>query len=146
MKVLFLLSLVVLAFSFVGFAAANEQEITDIEGFNATNRVPCSQVSCDYMKALVKKHFPAKYQNSMLCIAYYESSYCPHVYNGICCYGLFQINRNHLGEPDCPKTVDDLYDADANARCANRILATQGLNAWQTWSEGDCRHWTRCTV
>jgi hypothetical protein len=99
MKVLFLLSLVVLAFSFVGFAAANEQEITDvrnciflwiilinmelnsinslfesckyqicsdcysfskIEGFNATNRVPCSQVSCDYMKALVKKHFPAK--------------------------------------------------------------------------------------
>jgi hypothetical protein len=29
------------------------------------------------------------------------------------------------GEPDCPKTVDDLYDADANARCANRILATQ---------------------
>lgn len=28
----------------------------------------------------------------MLCIAFYESSYCPTVYNGICCWGLWQIS------------------------------------------------------
>lgn len=43
----------------------------------------CSPVlSCSQMQALVKANFPSQYQTDMLCIAYYESSWCPGVYNG----------------------------------------------------------------
>lgn len=43
----------------------------------------CSPVlSCSQMQAVVKANFPSQYQTDMLCIAYYESSYCPGVYNG----------------------------------------------------------------
>jgi hypothetical protein len=107
----------------------------------------CSPVeSCSFMQSLVEGYFSSSYQNDMLCIAFYESSYCPGVYNGICCYGLFQINSNHLGESGCPSSVSALYNPDTNAACAAHILSTQGLNAWQTWSEGDCDSWSRCTV
>lgn len=42
----------------------------------------CSPVlSCSTMQGLVKKYFPAQYQTDMLCISYYESSWCPGVYN-----------------------------------------------------------------
>jgi hypothetical protein len=101
-------------------------------------------LSCDQLKALTHKYFPAKYDTDMICISWYESSWNPHAYNGICCYGLWQINRNHLGEPGCPKTIDGLYDADANAQCARHVLDTQGLNAWTTWTSGDCRDWSKC--
>ena len=59
---------------------------------------------------MIDRYFPAAYQTDMLCIAYYESSYCPDVYNGICCYGLWQINANHLGEPGCPGSASSLYE------------------------------------
>lgn len=42
------------------------------------------------------------------------------------------------GEPGCPSTVQDLYNPQTNAQCAVHILNSQGLNAWQTWSEGKC--------
>jgi len=111
---------------------------------NATDSVGCSQVSCATMRGLVHKYFPGNYQTDMICIAYYESSWCPAVYNGICCYGLWQINSNHLGESGCPSSVNDLYNADKNGQCARTVLNSQGLNAWQTWTDGDCGHWSMC--
>ena len=47
-------------------------------------------------------------------------------------------NLGALGEPGCPSTVQDLYNPQTNAQCAVHILNSQGLNAWQTWSEGKC--------
>jgi len=98
------------------------------------------------MQALVAKYFPSSYRTDMICIAYYESSWCPAVYNGICCYGLWQINSNHLGSKNCPSSVGDLYNEDDNAKCAAEVLATQGLDAWTTWANGDCNGWNKCLV
>jgi len=107
----------------------------------------CSPVlSCSDMQGLVKKYFPASYQTDMLCIAYYESSWCPTVYNGVCCWGLWQINQNHLGEPGCPSNTQGLQNADENAACAAHVLSSQGLGAWTTWTNGDCRGWNKCTA
>jgi hypothetical protein len=106
--------------------------------------VGCSAESCSYMQGLVANYFSSSYQDDMICIAYYESSWCPAVYNGICCYGLWQISYLHLGESGCPSSVSDLYDPDTNAQCAVTVLGEQGLNAWQTWTEGDCRGWNQC--
>jgi len=113
---------------------------------NQSDSLGCSPISCGAMQSLVRRYFPSEYQTDMICIAFYESSWCPNVYNGICCYGLFQINVNHLGEPGCPSNVNALNTADANAQCALHVLKTQGLNAWQTWSSGDCTHWNRCNA
>jgi hypothetical protein len=107
---------------------------------------PLPLLACEQMKAIARAHFPKEYQTDMICISWYESSWRPDVYNGICCYGLWQINRNHLGEPGCPHTESELYDANTNAQCAKRVLDTQGLKAWTTWDSGDCSHWSKCVV
>eukprot|EP01119_Soliformovum_irregulare_P025554 TRINITY_DN94_c0_g2_i1.p2 TRINITY_DN94_c0_g2~~TRINITY_DN94_c0_g2_i1.p2 ORF type:complete len:142 (-),score=18.07 TRINITY_DN94_c0_g2_i1:49-474(-) len=141
MKAVFAIALVV---AFVQCALATNALPVDNSDHNTT--LGCSPISCGQMVDLVKRHFPAQYQNDMICIAHYESSWCPVVYNGICCYGLWQINRNHLGDRGCPSTVDGLYNADANAQCALAVLNSQGLNAWTTWTSGDCRRWSGCHV
>ena len=106
----------------------------------------CSPVlSCSQIQSLAQQYFPSQYVNDMICIAYYESSWCPSAYNGICCYGLWQINENHLGEQGCPSTTEELLNPEVNAQCAAAVLSSQGLNAWQTWTEGKCNGWNKCT-
>lgn len=95
--------------------------------------VACSQVSCAYMQNLTNTYFPEDVADTFVCIAYYESSWCPAVNNGFCCYGLFQINENHIGDSGCPaQSVSDLYDPDINAQCAVAVYNSQGLGAWTT--------------
>jgi len=106
----------------------------------------CSAFSCEQMQNITDYWFPSQYADDFVCIGYYESSWCPGAWNGGCCYGLFQINQNHIGESGCPaQSVDDLYDPDINAQCAVAVLNSQGLNAWQTWSDGDCNNWNMCS-
>jgi len=112
--------------------------------YDSFDRVSCNALSCQDIKNLVQQNFPPQYQNDMICISSFESGWCPGVYNGNCCYGLWQINRLHLGEDGCPTSVGDLYNPAINAKCAMHILNTQGLNTWKTWNDGDCSHWTRC--
>jgi len=104
----------------------------------------CTPLSCSEMQQLVNQYFPESIADDMICIAFYESSWCPAVYNNICCYGLWQINANHLGTSGCPNSVSDLYNPEANAQCALSVYNSQGLNAWTTWAEGDCNGWNQC--
>jgi len=106
----------------------------------------CSVLSCDSMQQIVRANFPEQYWNDMLCIAFKESSYCPTIYNNICCYGLFQVHHLWVGQPNCPTTIAGLSDPTANARCASHILASQGITAWQTWTSGLCRVWNGCKM
>eukprot|EP01119_Soliformovum_irregulare_P008979 TRINITY_DN22080_c0_g1_i1.p1 TRINITY_DN22080_c0_g1~~TRINITY_DN22080_c0_g1_i1.p1 ORF type:complete len:142 (-),score=14.15 TRINITY_DN22080_c0_g1_i1:187-612(-) len=106
----------------------------------------CNPLSCGDIQNIVQNWFPQQYWNDFICIAYYESSWCPDAWNGGCCYGLFQISNLNLGMSGCPGDVQSLYDPNVNAQCAVAVLNAQGLNAWQTWSEGDCNNWSQCTV
>ena len=67
----------------------------------------CSPVlSCGDIRTLTEKYFPPEYVNDMVCIAYYESSWCAGTYNDSCCYGLWQINESYLGQVGCPNTTE----------------------------------------
>ena len=117
--------------------------------FATAGTLACSAMSCSSMQSLVKSYFPSNYRNDMLCIAYYESSYCPSAENPSGASGLWQIMPNvWLGQPGCPAKGDQqaLFNADDNAKCANTVLSQQGLTAWTTWNNGDCRGWDKCTV
>lgn len=69
----------------------------------------------------------------MSAIAMAESGGRSDVYNGICCYGLWQINANH------GYSVAQMDDPVQNAREANTILQSQGLGAWCTYTNGAYR-------
>jgi len=101
--------------------------------------------NCSMMQDLANAYFPEEYADDMICIAYYESSWCAEAYNGECCYGLWQINSVHIGDSGCPaESTYDLLNPDTNAACAVEVLNSQGLNAWTTWAEGDCNGWNQC--
>lgn len=63
-------------------------------------------------------------------IAMAESGGTPNVYNGTCCYGLWQINAVH-GYP-----VADMINPNKNAAEAVALYNAQGLSAWQTYTTG----------
>lgn len=64
----------------------------------------------------------------------------PHTHTRRCCRRIVcpTSHVNRAGESGCPSSVQDLYNPQINAKCAAAILASQGLNAWQTWTEGKC--------
>jgi len=73
----------------------------------------CSPVlSCSHIKALAQENLPSQYVNEMICIAYFESYWCPNAYNNdtaeTSSYGLWQINETHIGAPGCPSTTEEL--------------------------------------
>ena len=88
--------------------------------------------------------FPNSIVNKLTCSAKYESNYYERALNnrtrnGTKDYGLFQINSVHLrGEtPGCPSSVEALYSAANNAKCAYGIWkqrednrAGSGISAW----------------
>eukprot|EP00276_Gloeochaete_wittrockiana_P003544 CAMPEP_0184657134 /NCGR_PEP_ID=MMETSP0308-20130426/17006_1 /TAXON_ID=38269 /ORGANISM="Gloeochaete witrockiana, Strain SAG 46.84" /LENGTH=128 /DNA_ID=CAMNT_0027094563 /DNA_START=41 /DNA_END=427 /DNA_ORIENTATION=- len=109
----------------------------------------CSALSCSDLKNLANTYFASNYRNDMICIAYYESSWCPSAENPSGASGLWQIMPNiWLGQSGCPAKGDQnaLFNADDNAKCANTVLKQQGLSAWTTWNNGDCKGWNKCTV
>jgi hypothetical protein len=67
----------------------------------------------------------------MTAIAKAESSNRTDVYNGICCYGLWQINKN--------AHKDTIWEANwkdpvVNARMAKKIFNSQGYGAWEVYT------------
>lgn len=79
--------------------------------------------------------FPESMVGKMICTAKYESSFYERASNrnnnGSTDRGLFQINSIHVGGTrGCPTSVNGLWDAATNAKCAYAIYKMQGINAW----------------
>lgn len=71
----------------------------------------------------------------MSAIAMAESSGNSAIYNDICCYGLWQINANH------GYSVTAMINPLSNGQEAVAILGSQGLGAWETYTNGDYLTW-----
>eukprot|EP01102_Stenamoeba_stenopodia_P019650 TRINITY_DN7468_c0_g1_i1.p1 TRINITY_DN7468_c0_g1~~TRINITY_DN7468_c0_g1_i1.p1 ORF type:complete len:258 (-),score=44.76 TRINITY_DN7468_c0_g1_i1:100-873(-) len=116
----------------------------------------CSPVlSCSELRELANKHFPSEYVTDMICIAYFESSWCAGAYdasvaNKTALVGLWQIEEQLSQEGCIPssQSTETLLDPDLNAKCAAYRLQhdPRGLDSWPSWSLGYCANWSRCVA
>ncbi|BBH54634.1 M23 family metallopeptidase [Fluviispira sanaruensis] len=90
-----------------------------------------------FEKLLLKHGFHPKFIPIMFCIANWESSLNPSATNynrnKTLDIGLFQINS--IWQKKCRASINQLYDIDANTRCALTVLKVQGLSAWVTYNK-----------
>lgn len=74
--------------------------VFDLSGCTCFVTCVCSQLAHDAQTLRFRtmaRSISSQFAPVQICIAFYESSWCPQAYNGICCYGLWQINKVHLG-------------------------------------------------
>jgi hypothetical protein len=83
--------------------------------------------------ALIQGTFPPEQVAKAMVVVNRESTFTPTAYNGICCYGLFQINYNAnkaflatLGVT----SASQLYDAATNIRIAFSMWQRSGWGPW----------------
>ena len=76
--------------------------------------------------------WPADSVDRALQIAWRESNYRNDVYNGSCCYGVFQINaKSHQGRLRARGlTTSALLDPKVNIEIALEIFQEQGWGPW----------------
>jgi len=86
----------------------------------------------DDVKALIIQMWPADSVDRALQIAWRESNYRNDVYNGSCCYGVFQINaKSHQGRLRARGlTTSALLDPKVNIEIALEIFQEQGWGPW----------------
>ncbi|WP_146647557.1 transglycosylase SLT domain-containing protein [Labilithrix luteola] len=131
-------------FAFAGCAADTEGDegdtATSEDKLLAGRKVPESEVA----ELLRDAGFPEDVVPTMVCTAKWESSFFERAYNknknGSKDYGLFQINSVHLGDENCPTTIEGLYTASKNAQCAFNVYSNEGLTAWVGYK----KHKTEC--
>lgn len=75
-----------------------------------------------------------------------ESGFDPKIYNGSCCYGLAQIHINHAGTCGIPADQDRaiawLKIPENNLAAAHCVYKAQGLDAWETYTNGSYKRFT----
>ena len=90
-------------------------------------------------EAIIREVWPDELEERALTIARRESSLRPEVYNGTCCYGLFQIhfqaNRTFLATLGIT-SADQLRDARTNATAAYAMYQRSGWAPWRTTDPG----------
>ena len=93
---------------------------------------PTARWNPDDVKALIIEMWPADSVDRALQIAWRESNYRNDVYNGSCCYGVFQINaRSHHGRLAARGlTTAALFDPKINIEIALEIFQEQGWGPW----------------
>lgn len=113
--------------------AAPATAVADESG-SSTTRPPTSY-SADEVKDIIRSVFPDDLEERAIEIAWRESNWKPWVYNGHCCYGLFQIywsvHRSWLGDLGIDSS-SDLLDPWLNARAAYVLYQRSG-NSWAPW-------------
>jgi hypothetical protein len=84
------------------------------------------------VKAMIEQMWPADSVDKALAIAWRESNYRPEVYNGWCCYGVFQINASaHQRRLAAHGWItQDLFDPRVNITIALEIFDEQGWGPW----------------
>ena len=90
-------------------------------------------------ETIIREVWPDELEERALTIARRESSLRPEVYNGTCCYGLFQIhfqaNRAFLATLGIT-SADQLRDARTNATAAYAMYQQSGWTPWRTTDPG----------
>ena len=88
---------------------------------------------------IIREVWPDELEERAMTIAWRESSLRPEVYNGTCCYGLFQIhfeaNRTFLATLGIT-SPDQLRDARTNAAAAYAMYQRSGWAPWRTTDPG----------
>lgn len=88
--------------------------------------------------AQVRQHvidagFTGSQVQTMVCLAYAESTFDAWALSYAGARGLFQIMPMHVGTT-CPGiSVDELWQPATNAWCARRVFNAQGFNAWDPY-------------
>ena len=84
------------------------------------------------VKAMIEQQWPADSLDHALAVAWRESNYRPEVFNGSCCYGVFQINASaHRARLRAHGwTTQDLFDPQVNITIALEIFNEQGWGPW----------------
>ena len=86
------------------------------------------------MQRLIREIWPDELEEKALQIAWRESNYVANAYNGICCYGVFQMHwvshRSWLDDYGILST-NDLFDARKNITAAYALYQRAG--GWGPW-------------
>jgi LysM repeat protein len=97
---------------------------------------PSSGESADRVQAMIREVFPDDQHETALRVARRESNYRPGVYNGHCCYGVFQIHwgahRRWLANHGVTDS-SQLLDARTNIEMAWVLYQRSG--GWGPWSQ-----------
>jgi hypothetical protein len=100
----------------------------------STSRSPESY-GVDEVKDIIRYVFPDDQEERAIEIAWRESNWKPWVYNGHCCYGLFQIywsvHRSWLDDLGIHSS-QDLLDPWLNTRAAYALFQRSG-SSWGPW-------------
>lgn len=88
---------------------------------------------------LASARCPTSARVNMVAIALAESGGRTTAFNGTCCYGLWQINKNHFAGLNWHGR--EWADPAQNASAAVKILVSQGYSAWETYTNGAYKHY-----
>jgi hypothetical protein len=95
---------------------------------------PPAPASTAQVQALIREIWPDELEEKALQIAWRESNYRADVYNGSCCYGVFQLHwlshRSWLDDYGITST-NDLLDARKNITAAYALYQRSG--GWGPW-------------
>lgn len=83
---------------------------------------------------IIRDVWPDEIEQKALAVAWRESNYRANAYNGVCCYGLFQLHwtahKSWLDDFGI-FTSSDLFDARRNAQAAYALYQSSG--GWAPW-------------
>lgn len=95
---------------------------------------PCNAVSANYVAQLVRANFPQSYWDTMVAIAYAESTFYPCAISGGGSIGLWQVKPTSAN-----MTETQLLDPMTNAQAAAYVLlrsSSPGLQNWGSYVTG----------
>lgn len=96
---------------------------------------PPTSYTADEVKDIIRYVWPDDQEQKAIDIAWRESNWKPWVYNGWCCYGLFQIywnvHKSWLDEVGVYSS-SDLLDPWLNSKAAYMLYQRSG-NSWGPW-------------
>ena len=94
---------------------------------------------------IIRDVWPDELEEKAIDIAWRESNHRPEVYNGWCCYGVFQmyysVHQGWLAELGI-NSSSDLYDAEANVRAAYTLYQRAG--GWGPGAADSARPQSAC--
>jgi hypothetical protein len=108
--------------------------VTTAKPAPATTAAPSKKWTTSEVEQLIRQMWPADSVDKALDVAWKESNYQARVYNGSCCYGVFQIHYgSHKGRLAARGLgLEGLYDPKVNIEIALEIFREQGWSPWTT--------------
>jgi hypothetical protein len=108
--------------------------VTTAKPAPATTAAPSKKWTTSEVEQLIRQMWPADSVDKALDVAWKESNYQARVFNGSCCYGVFQIHYgSHKGRLAARGLgLEGLYDPKVNIEIALEIFREQGWSPWTT--------------